>query len=162
MNKLNKDIVSAYMVLQESEGPHFAPEITPEIEAQAKKLDKESKLMVDDNKKVSIAFMLGEELVGAVWTAWDTVQVDIPGEPEYSKGFDIFSSDIAVFKEFRGNGIGTLLVQKSHDLYEAQKVDYKNPKAIIEVKSKTMLKARKALGYEVVDKEFDTVKVAKV
>jgi GNAT superfamily N-acetyltransferase len=161
MNNINKDITNAYQALFENEGPYFTNDITPEIAKQAKALDKESKLGVGDSKKVSIAFMIQDEVIGIIWSAWDSTS-GVEGEPEYSKGFDVFSSDIAVFEKFQGQGIGTHLVSKSHELYENEKGSYGNPKAIIEIKSQTMLKARLALGYEIVDRGYKEVKVAKV
>lgn len=144
----------------------YTTEITPSIEKQARVLDKESKLMAGEMKEVTGAYVLpkedGEvELVGALWTEWEAYEEwrDMSPEPEYMKGYDIFSSDIAVFKKYRKNGVGGDLVKQSHRQFIRQSSKYKNPKAIIEITSDTMRNAREKLGYTVIDQDDNSVKM---
>jgi GNAT superfamily N-acetyltransferase len=155
MLNLNEAVKGAYTELLEGESfldsLTFTTDINGSIEKQARMLDKESKLLISQSDKDVVgAYMLGEELVGAVWAEWDEWREGYTG-PEYAEGFDKYSSDIAVFEKYQGKGVGKALVSQSHAYYESTKGKYNNPKAIIEVKSQSVLEWRKALGYVPVD-----------
>lgn len=160
-------------VIEESEQVKLNPEdlefttnITSDLEKQARVLDKESGLMAGEMKDVTGAYVINredgvQELVGALWTEWEE-QADwrnMAPEPKYTEGFDVFTSDIAVFKKYRNNGIGNALVKKSHAQFIKQASRYNNPRAVIEITSDSMQNARKKLGYEIVDQDASGVKM---
>jgi ribosomal protein S18 acetylase RimI-like enzyme len=82
---------------------------------QADEVFRLAEIRINRAKNITILAVLGEQVIGAVATAWQENRDEDAWE---------FSWDIAVHPEYRKSGIGARLIREALAAYESEKADY--------------------------------------